>query len=193
MSGPVKKTVTVTAITPIGQGKVGTVDFKDGDHDGRAKAFLKERDSSDTWTVGETLEVEFEKKDNEYNGKTTVEIWIKKPQSAKPKFGGGGPGKADPAKLAIEQEKLNLEKVKMNRFEAKWESDRGREMAKQSFIMAQTAIARAVDIELHNAKVEDRIADMNNVRALAADLGYLTGEVSAEILQAISDGADGGK
>lgn len=106
--------ITPTAITPFGKGTVGniayTVTTKDGEvKPGTAKAFM----SDHGLTIGEAKEVEFEKKPPYNNPDGEPETWIKSPPKGGGGFkGGGGGGKSDPAKLALEREKLNLDAQK---------------------------------------------------------------------------------
>lgn len=102
--------IIVTGIKPLGQsGKLGLISFTAGEKPGSAKAWLGDFQFAE----GAALTVEFEQKDNEYNGTITKEIWIKSPPKGGGGFKGGGGGmKADPAKLALEREKLNLDAQK---------------------------------------------------------------------------------
>lgn len=187
------KSITVTALVPIEtSGKVFTVCYQIDGQKGSAKAFATNRDGSPTFVEGEVCEVVFEKKSNEYNGKTTEEVWVSKPKPAGG-FKGGGGMKADPAKLDLEKQKLELDKVKWDGFKAKWENDNDRECARQSFIMAQTTLNRAVDLEVYNATQEGRQADMNHVAAYANDLASLLEVISVQIHAAITPDKAGGR
>jgi len=83
--------ITVTAVNPIGQGKVSIVTYMVNGKEGKAKA----------WTdgcpaVGEVVSVDFEKKDG-YNG-GEQETWIKVPKAGGGGRSGGGAAKSDPEK-----------------------------------------------------------------------------------------------
>lgn len=101
--------ITVTGIKPLGQsGKLGLISFTAGEKPGSAKAWLGDFQFAE----GASLSVEFEAKDNEYNGVTTKETWIKSPPKGGGGFKGGGGGKSDPEKLAIDRDRLSLEAKK---------------------------------------------------------------------------------
>ena len=104
--------ITPTAITPFGKGTVGniayTVTTRDGEvKPGKAKAFMSDHGLS----IGVPKEVEFEQKPPYNDPDGEKETWIKSPPKGGGGFKGGGM-KADPAKLALEREKLNLDAQK---------------------------------------------------------------------------------
>lgn len=134
--------IIVTGVKPLGQsGKLGLISFTAGEKPGSAKAWLGDFQFNE----GASLSVEFEQKDNEYNGTTTKEIWIKSP----PKNGGGGfkggGGKSDPEKLAIERDKLALEKEKQGNINRICDE-------KAIDIISQVIFKAAIETAIHETK-----------------------------------------
>ena len=100
--------------------------------------------------------------------------WVVKPVAAQGGGGGfkggGGPGKADPAKIAIEQGRLDLEGQK------------------QSYIIAQVILKEAVAMA-----IALNSPDSNTVQACAQDLGEIYADTLKQTIQTLAADKAGGK
>ena len=167
--------ITPTAITPFGKGTVGniayTVTTKEGEvKPGTAKAFM----SDHGLTIGEAKEVEFEKKPPYNNPDGEPETWIKSPPKGGGGFKGGGGMKADPAKLALEREKLNLD-AKRN------EDIKGMVDKKDCSIISQVILKLAVEAVMHEVKPGTVPISPNSVEVMALEFAKIFKGIQAEI------------
>lgn len=163
-------TAKVTGVTPIGAGKVANIGFEVNGAVQTRKAWATEKDGSPTWVPGQTYQVEFFEQENTYNGNTKMEQWAKKAQAPTPNGGGRGAPKVDPDKLAVERDKVELEREKQQQFERKWEIDRQSDKWKSCSIVAQVAakIAQEISVtelttiggEFDSAKFKSYVSDI---------------------------------
>lgn len=160
------KTASVRAIA--GTGKVSTLTLETDGREWTAKAWANEKVNgvdSPAWEVGKTYSLEPEKKPG-YNG-GPEELWVSKKKASSFRGGGGG-GKADPEKLAIEKERLEIEKQKNQRFDNKWAQDRRDDAKKGASIISQVILKAAVDCAITSTPVGEAV-DPNTVAGFAAD------------------------
>lgn len=152
------KDVLIKEFKPIGQGKVGTVTFELDNKSFTAKGFADMADK-----IGQTVTANLEKKENTYNGKTTMEDWITVPRAPR---GGGGGRKPDPEQAKINRERLDLDKEK------------------QPLIMAQCLVGKAVELAIVIA-ANDPKKELGTplVQQIAIDLVEVTRNVHKEITQ----------
>ena len=137
--------------------------------EGKESTFIAKAWKDPVWTVGQSYDVTTEKKSR--SGRAD-EDWINQPRRS----GGGGGGKTDPAKLALERERLDHEKAKSQNYQ---QSDFDRQVN----IMAQFCVNRGVELECANiskAKAET-VADMNRVSQYAKDVVDLLPELQDQI------------
>lgn len=178
-------TAKVTGIKPIGAGKVAQIGFDVNGAIETRKAWATEKDGSPTWVEGESYSVEFFEQENNFNGNTTMEKWVKKVQS--PKAGGFRPGggKPDPERTAIERERLNT-------YQQNSEINRQRDDYKQCLIIAQVCAKAAVDIHLNELQAQGGEFDSAKVALYASEVGAVITKTADEIQNQLTITPNGG-
>lgn len=172
-------TAKVTGVTLNQKGNIATVGFDINGKVCTAKAFPKDYGTdNDAWTVGESYQVEFEKKTNEWGGKTTEETWAKK---VKAKAGGGGRGapKADPERTQIERERLNT-------YQLNSELNRQRDDYKQCLIIAQVCAKGAIDLYAQELNAHGGEFDSIRLSQLASEIGAVITKTADEIQRTLT-------
>ena len=175
-------TAKVAGITLNQKGNIATIGFDINGKVCTAKAYPKEYGSdTDAWTIGESYQIEFEKKTNEWNGKTTEETWAKKVKA--PRSGGGGrpAPKADPERNQIEKEKVEVEKAKQEQFERKWEIDRQSDRWKSCSIVAQVAAKIATEITVTELGTLGGEFDPSKFKSYVSDIATAIDATTTEI------------
>ena len=174
-------TAKVTGIKPIGAGKVAQIGFDVNGAIETRKAWATEKDGSPTWVEGESYSVEFFEQENNFNGNTTMEKWVKKVQA--PKAGGfrpgGGGAKPDPERTAIERERLST-------YQQNSELNRERDDYKQCLIIAQVCAKGAIDLYAQELNSQGGEFDTIRLAQLASEIGAVITKTADEIQRTLT-------
>lgn len=124
--------------------------------------------------VGQSKPIEIESKQKYNAPEGEMEKWIKAPPKGGGGFkGGGGGGKADPEKLAIERERLNLEREKNADI-------RGMVDKKDCSIISQVILKLSVESILHETKAGSAI-NPDAVEILADQYAQIFHKIQARV------------
>lgn len=156
------KTITVTKIE--GSSSIVTIHYTIGDQVGKAKAYKNEYQKPDAaFVVGKEYQVTFEKKG--------TETWIKKV-----KTGGFGGGRgSDPERIALDRERVAIEK------------------AKQPMIIAEVILGQAVTASVAIAEQSKTELTTALIRTVALDLTSVLAEIGREVINRFPGGSLVGK
>lgn len=183
--------ITVTGV--VGEAKVVTVNFTVTETGAQesAKAFRNDYMTEEpAWVVGQSYGVDFEEKNNEWQGKITVETWIKKGKYTQSGASGTKPastGSTAPRTGYSGDLRRGVAVLAKEDYLLKWDHERAAKTITDSSIVAQVILKCAVELAVESTKYETHAdgISVNLVQGFANDLAGVYASTQATIFQTL--------